>query len=102
VGSLWPVNDISTALLMERFYYFYRQENQPPAAALRAAQRWLRDATNQELSQVFQRRIEAATDRSRMPYALAREKFDTHTTRNPQVKPFTAPRFWAAFTFHGV
>ncbi len=31
VGSLWPVNDISTAPLMERFYYFYCPKGRPPA-----------------------------------------------------------------------
>jgi len=98
VGSLWRVSDVSTALLMERFYYFYRQERRPPAAALRAAQRWLRDVTNEELGQVFQARQETGPDRPRMSYyALGRR-----TTGNAQAKPFSSPRFWAAFTFHGV
>jgi CHAT domain-containing protein/tetratricopeptide (TPR) repeat protein len=53
--SLWPVEDISTALLMERFYQNYLEslpENlgtSHPAQALRKAQNWLRTVTCQEL-----------------------------------------------------
>lgn len=43
VGSLWSVNDMSTALLMKRFYQFWREESKPPQEALRQAQIWLRD-----------------------------------------------------------
>jgi CHAT domain-containing protein len=44
VGSLWSVNDGSTALLMARFYRFWRKEGKSPQEALRQAQRWLRDS----------------------------------------------------------
>jgi tetratricopeptide (TPR) repeat protein len=44
LGSLWPVYDSSTALLMHRFYQIWRGDDRtPPAVALRAAQQWLRD-----------------------------------------------------------
>jgi tetratricopeptide (TPR) repeat protein len=43
VGSLWPVKDGSTAILMTRFYKFWRLEGLAPAEALRQAQIWLRD-----------------------------------------------------------
>ena len=38
VASLWKVDDIATAELMQRFYKFMLQQNLSPAAALRAAQ----------------------------------------------------------------
>jgi CHAT domain-containing protein len=43
VGSLWPVQDRTTAKLMSRFYKAMWQGGLPPAAALREAQRWLRN-----------------------------------------------------------
>jgi CHAT domain-containing protein/tetratricopeptide (TPR) repeat protein len=43
VGSLWPVNNGSTALLMAGFYRFWRKEGKMPQEALRQAQIWLRD-----------------------------------------------------------
>jgi CHAT domain-containing protein len=60
VGTLWPVNDISTALLMRKFYELHlagdRERNMkpmPPARALRLAQVWLRDVTSGELFDFF-------------------------------------------------
>lgn len=41
IGTLWPVADRSTALLMERFYDNWRA-GLPPAEALRSAQQWMR------------------------------------------------------------
>ena len=36
VASLWSVADVSTAMLMERFYRLWREEGRTPAQALRA------------------------------------------------------------------
>jgi len=38
VASLWKVDDVATAVLMERFYKGMLMENLRPAAALRRAQ----------------------------------------------------------------
>ena len=46
VSSLWAGQDVSTAVLMARFYFLWRDEGQPPATALRAAQCWMRDSDN--------------------------------------------------------
>ena len=57
VGTLWPVDDLSTMLLMVRFYrYRLRGDEETgegpmtPAAAMRRAQLWLRDVTAGELA----------------------------------------------------
>jgi CHAT domain-containing protein len=62
VGTLWSVNDLSTALLMHRFYELYLHGDdaaglapQPPVRALRLAQQWLRDLTYKEMFAYFQR-----------------------------------------------
>lgn len=44
VGSLWAVDDGSTALLMQNFYTFWRKGGMDPREALRQAQIWLRDS----------------------------------------------------------
>jgi hypothetical protein len=41
VGSLWPVDDASTAILMQRFYELWRWEKMDPAVALSRAQAWM-------------------------------------------------------------
>ena len=43
IGSLWRVDDATTAALMQRFYWEWRTRKLPPADALRSAQTWLRD-----------------------------------------------------------
>ena len=49
IGSTERVADISAATLMSRFYELWRDEGLKPPIALRAAQQWLRDATNDQL-----------------------------------------------------
>jgi len=108
IGSLWSVNDLSTALLMIKFYEYHLQGDSticeapmPPAHALRHAQRWLRDVTNAELSELFNRFKQGASEQSRIAYALARGKFREYTLKNPDERPFTHPYYWAAFAFYG-
>jgi CHAT domain-containing protein/TPR repeat protein len=112
VGTLWPVNDLATMLLMVKFYkYHLRSESDGekgqmlPTQALRKAQLWLRDVTNAELSELFRAYEQAApdaTESSRMAYALARKKFREHTLRQAGERPFAHPYYWAAFAFYGV
>jgi tetratricopeptide (TPR) repeat protein len=57
IGTLWPVDDLSTALLMMRFYRLHlgvgEAAGMPPARALRIAQRWLSTVTARELGRLF-------------------------------------------------
>jgi tetratricopeptide (TPR) repeat protein len=43
VGSLWSVNDMSTALLMQQFYKGWKRQGLAPQDALKQAQIWVRD-----------------------------------------------------------
>jgi CHAT domain-containing protein len=49
VGTLWPVSDTATPLLMARFYELHMGEGLPSPTALNRAQTWLRAATNLDL-----------------------------------------------------
>jgi CHAT domain-containing protein/tetratricopeptide (TPR) repeat protein len=105
VGTLWPVNDLSTMLLIVKFYESHLREGLAPAAALRKAQLWLRDVTNAELSELFARYKLTATDRptsTRMAYEMASKKFREHTLRDPDERPYAHPYYWAPFVFYGV
>lgn len=57
VASQWSVPDRATAMLMAEFYRRWRWDQTAPAAALRAAQCWLRDTTNAEKQAHFQAAI---------------------------------------------
>jgi tetratricopeptide (TPR) repeat protein len=97
VGSLWSVDDVSTALLMVRFYDLHLGEKVAPAAALRQAQLWLRDSTREAL-EAYVKKAQAsgrlaAREEAMLTTALGEAK--------PGTKPFQHPFYWAAFEFFG-
>ncbi|WP_171172127.1 CHAT domain-containing protein [Streptomyces sp. I05A-00742] len=53
VGSHWRVDELSTAVLMSRFHELLSTTCPHPAEALRRAQKWLREATNEEMAELF-------------------------------------------------
>ncbi len=79
ISSLWAVSDLSTMLLLSKFYELWRTESKEPSEALRQAQIWLRDSTEADLSPLLGKR-----------------------TRNPTNRPFSHPYYWAAFSYTGV
>lgn len=99
VASLWSVADVSTAMLTVRFYQFWREDGLEPVYALRAAQRWLRDATAAELqlAQIYTEQYQASGRRDRNAYN-AQRYYETH----PDEHPFHHPYYWAAFYLTGV
>jgi CHAT domain-containing protein len=123
VGTLWSVNDdLSTALLMHRFYELYLHGDdaaglapQPPVRALRLAQQWLRDLTYKEMFDYFQRHRQLKAVRQhnsasapvsgvRMPTDLIEEGralAEDYMLDHPNNRPYANPIFWAAFTFNG-
>jgi CHAT domain-containing protein len=50
VSSLWSVPDISTAILMERFYSNHFAKEMDIPLALQDAQRWVRDLTSNQIA----------------------------------------------------
>jgi CHAT domain-containing protein len=100
VASLWPVNDLSTSLLMSRFYDLHSGEGQPPPRALRAAQTWLRNASMPELqAYVEAKRIKGALTE---PQALdMKEALAIVGEESPGPQPFAEPYYWGAFVLYG-
>ena len=100
VASLWAVNELSTAMLMERFYRLWREEGLAPVAALREAQRWLRDTTNREKAEYFKRDAPALAG-FRVPEMVAVELFTDRMVQDPDARQFEHPFWWAAFCYTG-
>lgn len=102
VSTLWAVNDLSTALLMGRFYALLFDGRHDGAAALAEAQRWLRDVTAAELTRLFAAEEEAVLGGTT---SVAIEAISASFTRfareAPSVRPFQEPFHWAAFTYMG-
>jgi CHAT domain-containing protein/tetratricopeptide (TPR) repeat protein len=96
VGTLWSVDDRSTAILMFRFYAYHMQGD-PPARALRRAQRWLSTATLDDLA--------TALPRCGEPHVGTRDLMPGDGTgpgREQGAQPYSDPFYWAPFVSLGV
>jgi CHAT domain-containing protein/tetratricopeptide (TPR) repeat protein len=110
VSSLWSVPDLSTALLMERFYENHlcgdpdedpaTKRPLPPAQAMRRAQRWLRDVTARELAAHYKAEMQELKYLSFDQALNLLMRFDRE--KDPDSCPFAHPVFWAPFTVSGL
>lgn len=90
VSTLWPVNDHSTSLLMEHFYYNHFVNGMALSQALRQAQLWLRNATRKKIAEYYE------SKKAHQMYLNI--VFDGDGLDE---KPYSHPHYWAAFTFTG-
>ncbi len=83
LGTLWPVEDRATALLVARFYDLHLGEAVAPPAALQQAQAWLRGATRRDLMAY----AKAAAGRSGANGAALGDKLETSLSRGAHEDP---------------
>jgi CHAT domain-containing protein len=99
VASMWAVPDRPTAMLMTEFYRGWRWDGLTPAAALRRAQRWLRDTTNGEKAEMYAR---ALADRAGWLPERAGDDFVTPLRFQDEAGREQAPlSAWAGFAYVG-
>jgi CHAT domain-containing protein len=95
IASLWPVDDLATAMLMGRLYAEIEAGLTPPQA-LAASQRWLRGVEAPETIRFLARHPALAASRARRGDARPAEE-----GLGPALHPFAHPEFWAAFIVIG-
>jgi CHAT domain-containing protein len=101
VATLWKVDDFAATLLMRRFYDGMLAHGQPPAAALREAQRWLRELTLEEWGRLNEA-LGAGRLASRLLFTVQRARWlREHPGLPAEHCPFAHPQFWAAFILVG-
>jgi len=100
-ASLWAVSDLSTMLLLTRFYDFWRIEDLEIDQALRQAQQWVRDTTNGDKALHFQGIVEGNVNStvSRDDAKFLYGKLDDLDLKGYS---FAHPFHWAAFSYVGV
>jgi CHAT domain-containing protein len=91
LASQWPVEDLPTFLLMQKFYEQLVAGGLGVAVALQQAQLWLRTATQEAIKTIHQANAKAV-------HALADELL-SELPLDPQ--PFAHPRYWAGFVIFG-
>jgi CHAT domain-containing protein/tetratricopeptide (TPR) repeat protein len=101
VSSLWAVPDLSTALLMERFYRNHLGKRMDFAAALREAQRWVRELSVVEVARYVERGYRESEQRGKEGLFRQMRYYQARVKQNPALRPFEHPYFWAAFTING-
>jgi CHAT domain-containing protein/tetratricopeptide (TPR) repeat protein len=110
VSTLWTVDDLSTALLMQRFYLYHlrgdpsSKQCRPlcPAQALRRAQQWLRDkVTAKMVAESYRQRVDALRAQEDKAFMSAQDAFFYYDQMPPDSRPFAHPVYWAPFTMSG-
>lgn len=91
ISSFWSVSDISTMILLSRFYTLWLNHSVEPVEALIIAQQWLRDATPLEV-------FEHCT--TFMPELLSPSGRLSRLGRQLQMD-YSHPYYWAAFSYTG-
>ncbi|MEH2170275.1 MAG: CHAT domain-containing protein [Nostoc sp.] len=93
VSSLWTVNDLSTSFLMIKFIQILKNATDMSIPlAMNQAQRWLRDATKEELQEWVKKLALDSTKKGKI-----RRQINNMTGE----QPFNSPFHWAAFTAVG-
>jgi CHAT domain-containing protein len=95
IATLWSVRDLATAMLMTRLYELLHAGH-PPAQALVAAQRWLRDIEEPEVHKFV-------ADHPRLRTLGRRsQRVEANTpSRGNAFRPFAHPENWAGFVALG-
>jgi CHAT domain-containing protein len=103
VSSLWPVPDVSSALLIDKLYEFHlpappeRPESRTVGAALLLAQKWVRGATVAQVREHFSReRPPVSAPVSEAVRQKLQERFPENLDATSQ--PFAHPYYWGGFT----
>ena len=96
ISTLWAVNDVSTAILMIRFYEIFLSETRPPVAiALRESQLWLRSLTVKALREW----VEGSKLLSSEHKEVIKKQYKRGYKQDYQ--PYEKPLYWAAFCATG-
>lgn len=102
VSSLWAVSDLSTALLMERFYHNHLSRGMEISSALRQAQLWVRELSVGEVAKYAQQWYHQSQQKEKLELFRLMRYYRQQEKQNAGLHPFEHPYYWAAFTVNGL
>lgn len=98
ISSLWPVDDRSTSLLMEKFYWWHLVKGLAPSEALQKAQHWLQTVTRKQLAMVY--RAQTGLDLGELTKGYAENLRGGALALKE--RPYEDPFYWAGFVCTGL
>lgn len=103
VSSLWSVPDISTAILMERFYSNHIVGGMDIPQALQDAQLWVRGLKAKQIADYVEKCYKSGKWKGKSKEFIEhyRERYIETAKKSPEEKPFLHLYYWAAFTVNG-
>lgn len=101
LSTLWPVDDFSTMLLINKFYEEHLSCRLQVDRALQAAQQWLKEVTADEIAHLLAEEEEQLFEQGRGDLAFVATQFARFASMPAQSKPFSHPYYWGAFVLSG-
>jgi CHAT domain-containing protein len=95
-GTLWTVNDLTTALLMVKAYDELINAGNTKAKAIREAQLWLRDMAAADFEALVQERQAESSRDAVGSVGSIRLNHRLDNVTDPAERPFAHPYYWAA------
>lgn len=96
-ATQWAVQGLASCLLMTRFHQELQRADTTPAAALRAAQQWVRDTTNEEKAAALRDTADTC-----LPRDAVRPLWRALVRKPPHERSFAHICDWAPFSHVGV
>ena len=85
IGSLWQVNQLAASILLSKHYQLTKEDSYSVIEALNTAQKYLRDMSQDELSEWLKKNIPS------------KAKVYQNLLQRMGEKPFSHPYYWAGF-----